>query len=485
MKGSGLKFGDDRKLWQAVLHAIRLFPLTASHSKLLIGVSGGADSLALLHLLWRKLGPDRLVVAHLDHQLRPESKLDADFVAETAVSWGIDFVTKRVDVVSMAKKERLSLEAAGRLARYQFFARKVKELDLAAVAVGHHGDDQAETVLLHLLRGSGGVRGMQAVGSVPGTDDVVLLRPFLNTPRSQIEAYCERHQLTPRIDPSNNDETFTRNRIRHELLPMLQTYNPQIQQNLRQLAIISADEQAALQQQFDQIWPTLLVEQTNNARQLDRRRFQDLDVAWQRFALRRVVQLLRPKVTDVSFQTIEMARHLILEDRSGTEAWLPGGLIMQVTGQAVTFGDANEADFASMPQLLDEQEVSLPILGHFELANGWLISAKVVQNVSLAEVSQNENEWQAYVALAENQSLRIRPSQPNERFQPLGLDGHTQEIADLLSNRKVPRGRRLLWPVVITDAHPVWIVGLHLDNRARVTKKSPRIVKLSCYRREG
>ncbi len=473
-------------MWRVVLQTIRPFPLTTSHKKLLVAVSGGADSLALLHLLWQQLGANRLVVAHLNHQLRPEADADAAFVAKTAASWGISCEIGTAKVQTVAETFRLSLEAAGRLARYQFLAGKAAEVGAEAVLVGHHADDQAETVLLHLLRGSGGLRGMGPVGVVPGSEEMVLLRPFLTTRRAEIEEYCTRHGLTPRQDASNEDVNFTRNRIRHELLPLLQTYNPQIQDKLRQLAIVTADELAVLQEQFEQIWPTLvLLDQADDSLLLDRLRFQALAVAWQRLALRRAVQVLRPLVTEMSFQTIEAARTLILENQSGTEAWLPGALVMRVAADAVAFGDAGEAQLARLPQLVDEQPLTLSAPGQVWLANGWAISAEAVDDVSFEKIERNKDVWQAFVKLDEGDVLWVRPYQPNERFQPLGMGGQSQKIADLLSNRKVPQAGRPFWPIVATSQHPVWIVGQHLDDRARVAEKIPRVVKLRCSQHEG
>lgn len=486
MRKAGSLNKEDRPLWRAILQAIRPFPLTTSSKKLLVGVSGGADSLALLHLLWQQLGAERLVVAHLNHQLRPEAEDEAKFVSVTAASWQIPCMVENIAVADLAMQSNLSLETAGRLARYRFLAEKAVLVGAEAVVVGHHADDQAETVLLHLLRGSGsgGLRGMQAVGVVPGSQGMVLLRPFLTTSRTETEAYCARHGLQYRQDASNADKQFTRNRIRHELLPMLQTYNPQILGSLQQLAAITADEYAALQAAFDLIWPTLLLGQGDDWLSLDRVKFLAQAVAWQRLALRQAVQQLRPFITEISYETIELARLLILENQSGTEATLPGGLRMQVAAQRVIFGEVGVVVW-QMPQLKDENVVPLPIPGKVTLSDGWLLEAKTVENFSLAEIKQNSDPWRAFVALGVRQALWVRPFQPNERFQPLGLAGKSQGIADLLRNRKVAQGVRPLWPIVATAQHPVWIVGLQVDDRVRVQVETLRLVQLSCRRDEG
>lgn len=473
----------DRRLWRTVGQTVRPFSLTSSHTKLLVGVSGGADSLALLHLLWQRLGAARLVVAHLDHGLRPAAAAEAAFVEATAAAWQIPFVSQKINVARLAECDKLSLEAAGRQARYRFLAEQAQVVGATAVAVAHHADDQAETVLLHLLRGSGsaGLRGMRPVSDVPGAKGVVLVRPFLHLSRAEIEAYCARHGLEPRHDSSNDDGQFTRNRIRHELLPLLESYNPQISARLQQLATITADEYAALSAEFELIWPTVLLASGAMGCQLDRVVFNRLPVAWQRLALRRVVQQLRPFHTEVRFATVEQARLLSLEPASGTAVFLPGGLVMQVTAGQLAFG---EGQSLHVPQLLVENPVALPLPGQVTLAGGWRISAVPRPDLTLETVQQNRDPWQAFVTVAKGETLWVRPSNPGERFQPLGLGGHSQAIQDLLSDRKVGRGERPLWPVVAVGEQSAWIVGLHLDDRVRVQPQSHLIVQLICTRQE-
>lgn len=476
---------QDQRLWRLMVQAVRPFPLTIASGKLLVGVSGGADSLALLHLLGQQLGANRLVVGHLNHQLRPEADEEANFVRETAASWHIPCIVKSVAVADLAKQSNLSLEAAGRLARYRFLAETAEIVNADAVVVGHHADDQAETVLLHLLRGSGsgGLRGMQAVSVVPGREQVVLLRPFLTISRTEIEAYCARHGLQYQHDASNEDVQFARNRIRHELLLLLQTYNPQIYTNLQQLAAITADEFAALQAAFSQIWPELLVDQGENWLFLDRAKFVAQRVAWQRLALRRAVQELRPFISEIGFATIELARELILAQKSGTQATLPGNLAVRVGADRLFFGAVDVGALGLVPQLVNDGAVPLPVPGKVALANGWVVEAKWADGVSAVEIQQNEELGRSFVAVSGD--LWVRPFQPGERFQPLGMGGQSQKIADLLSNRKVDRDLRPLWPIVASADHPVWIVGLQMDERARVEENSLRPVQLICYRDEG
>jgi len=205
-------------------------------------------------------------------------------------------------------------------------------------------------------------------------------------------------------------------------------------------------------------------------------------VAWQRLALRRVVQQLRPLHTDINFATVEQARLLSLEPTSGTAVFLPGGLVMQVTADRLLFGEVYQLEHG--PQLLVESPVKLAVPGEVELVGGWRITAVPRPDLTLAAVQQNRDPWQAFVAVEEGAGLWVRPPHPGERFQPLGMGGHSQEIQDLLSDRKVARGERPLWPVVAVENQPAWIVGLHLDERVRVRAGTGQVVQLRCARQD-
>jgi len=223
---------------------------------LLAAVSGGADSLCLLGTLLalrergHPLAPTAIVVAHLDHGLRGEAgAADARFVAELAGQLGLRSVSERADVVALARQTHRSLEDAARRARYAFLRRVAAEVGAARICTGHTRDDQAETLLLHLVRGSG-LAGL--AGMAPLSGDVA--RPLLMVTREQTEAYCTAHGWTPREDRSNADTRFLRNRVRHELLPVLERFNPNLREMLaRNAALIAADERY-LEQQTDVAW---------------------------------------------------------------------------------------------------------------------------------------------------------------------------------------------------------------------------------------
>lgn len=467
-------------------HSLRAILAEAGFTEgdsLVVAVSGGPDSMALLHQLRPFVRPEALHVAHLDHAIRAESLNDAQYVAAIAAQWNLPFHSRRVDVPALAGRQGWSLEEAGRQARYEFFADLALAAGAACVAVGHNADDQAETVLLHCLRGSGltGLRGMLPVSPLLGDNDLKLIRPLLFQTRAEIEAYCDRFGLNPLLDETNRDPTYARNRIRHQLLPELMTYNPQIKSHLAQLAAIAAAEEALVSDLVDAVWPELLVELGPGWLVLDRGRFQELPLAIQRRTLRRATETMNPDVIDLSFKTVEQALEAAGRRESGIEAGLPGGLTMLADYEHLIFSWASAEAPTDLPQVVTDEVVLLPVPGQIRLANGWLLTARPLADLP-DDLNPGQDPWVATINLQEGESLFLRTRQPGERMQPLGMDGHSSSVQDIMVNRKLAARLRDRWPVLAAEDHLAWIVGHTIDHRCRVQADSSGIVRVHCRR---
>lgn len=457
-------------------------PFLPPASKLLIAVSGGADSLALLHLLHTIFPPETLVVAHLNHGWREEAVAEAQFVADTAVSLNIPGHIEKTDVIGLARAAGLSLEEAGRQARYDFFARLARQVGAQAVVVGHHADDQAETVLMHLLRGSGlaGLRGMLSAGALPGADDLWLLRPLLTTTRAEIEQYCREHGLNPISDPTNQDITYFRNRLRHELLPHLTDYNPQIAQRLQHLALVTAADYELFAQLTQEKWAGIVHESGPDWIELDKAGWQALPLSLRRSTLRQAVGHIRSDLRDVGFQPIEQARRVAEKGDTGSQATLPGGVMLTVGYDQLTIVAESRAAPTFLPQVMGDTAVPLPIPGRIDLANGWVLTAKILEDADWLRVVNNPDPWQAFVAV--ERPLFLRTRQPGERMQPLGMNGQSGKLKEMMIDRKIPARLRPDWPLVVTESHPVWLVGHLVDERVRLTAVSTPVIHLQCRR---
>jgi tRNA(Ile)-lysidine synthase len=459
--------------------------------RVVMGVSGGPDSLCLLdvlHALAAEWGWT-LHVAHLNHGLRPEAAAEAEFVRAEADRRGLPFHTETLDTRAHAAASRQTLEEAARALRYAFLARVESRLGSAVVAVAHTADDQAETVLMHFLRGAGmaGLRGMRAKSQLPTPNAqtrAALIRPLLNVTRAEIEAYCAEHGLQPLRDASNQDTTFFRNRLRHELLPLLETYNPRIREVLRRTAEVMAGEYALLSRQRDDVWRDIAHIEEGRIT-FDKARWRALSLPEQCALLREAVRALRSNLRDVDFTPIERAARFSQTAQAGRACDVVGGLCLSVSAQTLILHlwDAHPPT-ADAPQLL----------AGGALAPGWTFQV-VALNVgewSWAEIESNPNRWRVFVD-AESLPLSrkgtggwgLRARLPGDRFRPLGLSGHHMKLSDFFVNAKVDKALRGRWPLVVCGDEIIWVAGLRLDERFRVKPGTATVVRLEFIKIDG
>ena len=430
---------------------------------LMVAVSGGPDSLALLHLLCglRDAGGPALHVAHLDHGMRgAQARAEAAAVVATCAAWGVPATIAQRDVPTLARTGGEGLQAAARRARYAFLATTALALGAHAVAVAHQADDQAETVLLHLLRGAGlaGLRGMRAV--VPWAEwgapfghlgaNCALMRPLLTTPRAELVAYCAQHGLAPADDPSNRSPHYARTRVRG-LLPALAGENPQLVAALGRTAQVCADDYDFMQGQLDAVWPGLAVE-TPDAIMLRREGWQALHPALQRYALRRAAARLGTPA--LSLPQIEAARATAA--RPGRSLALGRTLRLEVEHAGLRFVRPDRARRTDEPQLADAT-VPLVAPGATPLG-GWVCV------VGAAPPATPDRWWVALDATALDGPLALRRRRPGDRFRPAGGVG-SRKLQDFFVDRKVPRALRDAWPILTTPGAIVWVAGLRADAR--------------------
>jgi tRNA(Ile)-lysidine synthase len=451
-----------------------------------VGVSGGPDSLCLLDVLARLVFP--VVVAHLDHGLRPESQDEAKSVREIASRYGLPFVLGQEDVQSYARTKGLSMEEAARAVRYEFLFSQAELHKAQAVAVGHNADDQVETVLMHLLRGAGpsGLGGME-FHSLPNawSRNIALVRPLLNVWREEIEAYLAARELKPAQDLSNQDVRFYRNRLRHELIPFLESYNPRIKSHMWQTAEILRQENGLLDELVNEAWAACAREQ-GGAIALRLEAFKSQPLPTQRRLLRRAIAHLRPGLRDVDYAAIQRALDFVESPSRSGQADLITGLLLKREGDRLWLTD-READLPAgdWPQIAPGVELSLEVPGAVDLSGGWRIAAEPVTDiqVALAQAAQNSDPYQAWLDLVRLQlPLKVRARRPGERFRPLGMGGHSLKISDLMINAGMERRRRAGWPLLVSGDGVVWVPGVRVGEKAAIGESSQRLVRLSMYR---
>ena len=483
----------------------RLFPRGET---VVVGVSGGPDSLCLLHAL-NALRDDLgigLHVATLDHMLRPESADDAAFVAETARAWNLRVTVGRADVPALEAGLRLGVEETARQARYTFLAWVARDVGARRIAVAHNADDQSETVLMHFLRGSGlaGLRGMRpiiplsdyhllpdtALGgrlsfldapgscaqpSPPGDENRVpgielpsfqLIRPLLTTTRAGIEAYCAAHGLLPRFDRSNLDTTYFRNRLRHEAIPYLETLNPNLRALLRHTAEVAAADYDALRAQFETAWAQVCRSQSETSIVFDRAGWRALPLSAQRATVREAAYRLNPALRDVSFVHVEDAVHVARDGSTGAQATLPGGVTLRVDYEtlALTVAATNPHP-PPWPVLWTRDEIPVTT-GSVALPDSRWRFTLAPGAGSIAPVLRET--WRAALAIPEGARLALRTRRPGDRFAPQGMAGHTQKLADFMINARIPARWRDHIPLLTVNERIAWVAGWRVSHHFAV-----------------
>lgn len=454
-----------------------------------VGVSGGPDSLTLLDILRRMTSALnlKLHVAHLNHGLRgAEADADAAFVAEVARRWKLPLHQKTVSVAQIAQQQKKSVEDAARIARYTFLVAVAERVSAQKIAVGHHADDQSETVLLHFLRGAGldGLRGMRPASPVPVVADApaTLIRPLLETTRAGIESYCREHHLSPRFDTSNADEAFTRNRVRHQLLPALEAFNPNIRAALRRTAALMQADFSLVEREVDRAWQFVVKTTATDAITIDRTDWQVLSPAAQARVLRRAIARLRHAATDIDFRHIERALIFLNDANAGAQWMLPQNLRLWQQYATFVLADANfYPPLPIAPLLPPGTEMPVAVPGITPLPESeWYLQANLMDVHTIAKTELRQNRpWQAFFDAELLVEPMLRTRRPGDRFAPFGLDGHQQRLKKFMIDRKIPPPQRNRIPLLTSATDDiVWVCGWRTAHPYRVTSVTDLVVQM-------
>jgi len=505
-----------------------------------VAVSGGADSVALLHLLHHLSAAWSLIlhVAHIDHNLRPDSSADAHVVAQLATAWGLPFHHHRLPANALVDRPE-GVEAAGRRARYQFLTQVAVAVTPPAqtpgIALAHHVDDQAETLLLHLVRGSGlrGLGGMQWVSSRLVGDlwpdapldqqsqSLQLIRPLLGVQRADLLRYLRTQGLTWREDSSNADQGFIRNRLRHTVLPALAIINPNIGATLARTAHIlqaEADRVTALDQAA---LATLLVEPAWSFTELQAWQQQTvaaktataparvvlngtdllaLPLAAQRGVLREAVGLLAQVDTPLDFAHSE-AILAGLQPPVATSG--PHPLVAQVawsiasatanTPVRLSLHQMRALPFAPTHPFLDAQwrenvgSLLLPETGTLTVTDGWSLTINRTLTTALpTDWRSGGQRWRAYLDADQVGTPVLTTPRRGQTFAPLGMAGRHKMVGDFFTDRKIPVALRSGWPLIVdqVSGEILWVCGYQPSHHARITAETQQVLWLG-WQRDG
>lgn len=457
---------------KTVLRTIEHYKLLPTNQTLIIGVSGGTDSLALLHIIVQlraELGI-QLHIATLNHGIRgQDSEADVQFVKQIADQWHISYTAGYTDVPHLSEKENIGIEDAARQARYQFLAEVAQQQGAKYVAVAHHADDQAETILMHIIRGSGlkGLRGMGLSVPMPYNPQFILIRPLLHTTRKDLEQYCMENQLSPRHDVTNDDIHYQRNFIRHEVVPRLRQINPNVQASFIRLGEIVEVEDDYLASQVESVVMLHVIqEQRRWTLKLDI--FRTLHPALQRRYLLQAFDHLT--VTAISLESAQVSRAIewFMQAQVGTEMDLGQGLRLRLGYEDLymeyKYDPIDTENYRLIPS---DTHIVLSAPSRLNL-NGLQIS------VSLDKPSGDESN--VSIPLPRDAPLVLRTRRAGERFQPTGMNGHSKKVKEWMIDRKIPRQLRDQIPLISTNDQ---IIAICIDKTWHLADLSQFIVNLN------
>jgi tRNA(Ile)-lysidine synthase len=467
-------------LEQRVYHYIRENQLIESSQKVLVAVSGGPDSVCLLHLLYRlrdELKID-LHVAHLNHQLRnEESEADARYVCELAKKLAIPVTIGKGEVTTYQHEHRLSLEEAAREVRYMFLSQTADSVEANITAVGHTLNDQVETILLHIIRGTGtrGLRGLQSSQSLTFSNKgLTVIRPLLEIKREETEEYCAQYNLQPRSDSSNLSLSMLRNRVRRELLPLLKNYNPGVFDSILRIKEISQDDLSLIESESLKAWRKV-VKKNRNTYTFDKSGFRVLPASLQRQLLRMAIDKLIGTLKDIETRHIEEILRA-MKIPAGRSINLPEGLVFSIEYDRYLLG-RNNLELIPFPIIDREYEIKVP--GKTEIP-GWIITTNIESQAKLTSLAGSDDDGVLTAKMDMSKAgrrLALRPRRRGDYFQPLGMS-ESKKVGEFMLDAHIPRSWRDRIPIINSDQQIIWVAGYRIDERVKVTPETNHILMI-------
>ena len=437
--------------------------------RILVGVSGGIDSMFLLSQLYELEQP--VMAAVFNHGLRLEAEEECDFVESFCSEREIPCVRGKADVRSYAAAKNMGIEAAARELRYQFLFKTASENECKAVATAHHENDQAETILMHILRGAGidGLCGMRPYSFLKEySESIPLIRPLLNISREEIEKYAAEIDMPYREDRSNDDPSYLRNRIRKELLPQLKAdYNPQIVSSLCRLAKSAAADKELLDGACEDAIRYASFYLLDEGCEWSRKTYKSYAIGMRYRMLRELFSRMGADLSEIGYHHLIVADHLLMKGRYNQTIPLLDGLWLRCEG--------DRAMILTTPDV--------PQWRYPQLSQGWSLYCETrhIQSKDLPEWKEKAKNHPEWAVLDANQVADypiLRTIRPGERFEPYGMGGKSQKLSDFLVNNKIPVQYRDDLVVAADSGGIIWVPGLRVSNRCALYEWTHRIMIL-------
>jgi len=465
---------EENSIVQKVLNTAGRYNLFRRGSRILVGISGGPDSVCLLHVLCCIAGDFDLYLSalHVNHMLRGEDAyLDEEYVKSFCNELKVPLYIEHADAKGYSRKTGISLEEAGREIRYRLYEKYAEKTDADAIALAHNMNDQAETVLLNLIRGTGldGLTGMEYKRGK-------IIRPLLNIRREEIENYCRVNNLQPRTDSSNKEDIFTRNRIRLKLIPFIdENFNTDLVYRLSRMTEILKDDRNCLEISADSFFNSPAIKRSKDVVEIEISKLMDLHGALRARVIRKCIGFVKGNVKNISQQHMEDVIKLAAIGKTGTMAHLPGGIraeisygILKLYKKSYNEENSQYCYLINIPGEIYIKEIDKTL------------KADLIENPSIDKLKGN-NENKINVQLFDYEKLRgeitVRNRRNGDVFRPVNSPG-TKKLKEYFIDKKVPRWERDKFVLVAKGSEIAWIVGHKISDKFKITENTKIILKL-------
>ena len=457
-------------MFSEFLKTIKKYRMLSGGEKVLVAVSGGIDSMVLLTLLQQFADrfKGKLVVAHLNHGLRgKESDRDEDFVKSAAASMGLSCFTKKINVGHIVLQEGLNLQDAARRERYRFFEEVSMDQGCDRIALGHNADDQAETMLMRIIRGS----GIKGLGGIPPQRGAII-RPIIELSREDIGNYASTEDINFREDSSNLKDSYLRNKLRLQLIPTLKEYNPRICSELNMLSSINRDVEAYLQDEAEKFFKKAACPEKGDVRAilLDASIFNETPAALKAKVVMKAVERLTGSSSGLFSAHILDVENLALKKASGKSINLPKGLTVSLEyGRLIFSRDASARSdtFFSYPLIIPGDTI-------INEAGISLRTSKVTHGDFILK-DDSKSIWLDMKRFPE--PLEVRNFLAGDRIRITGMSGR-KKLKDLFIDEKVPPGLRRKIPILVSGDEILWVVGLRQSKSTNTESPEGEFIKV-------
>ncbi|MFH0732697.1 MAG: tRNA lysidine(34) synthetase TilS [Candidatus Omnitrophota bacterium] len=443
---------------------IQKYSMLKKRDRVLVAVSGGPDSTSLLvalNCLKSEFGIN-LCAAHLNHLLRgAESDKDAQYARNLANRFEIPFFADSRDVLGFARKEKLSIEQAARQIRYEFFKETAKQINANKIALGHNCDDQAETMLMRLFRGSG-MRGLRAI--LPKrkiSEKLEVIRPLIEVPRKDIELFLKRKKIKPRIDSTNKKDIYFRNKIRHKLIPYLEkNYFPNLKKQIARTAQTIALDYDYLSKQHTQAFKKIISTNRQGEISFKLNEFKQLPASFQNGIIRLAIEEIKGDLLKIDYRHIEKIKGLIFDKKAASTIQLPGDTAVRRKAGTIRFYKKGDS-----PQKRG-QSPFLPL------------SFKATVLESPPKKFSPSRRIEYFDAGKIIFPLATRCRKPHDKIRPLGMKRY-KRLQDIFIDDKISKAGRDKIPLVVdSKGRIIWVCGVRMSDDFKITPKTTRFLRL-------